>query len=316
MNLRRRTVLAALALAPMTVASCKPRDAGGKPKVAVSIFPLYDLVKRVGGDAIDAILVLPPGRSEHDYDPTPKEMAQVAQAKLAICIGLGVDAWLERIVKSAAGDKTPILQVGPGLDPRKIDKDMVGDEAADAARPADDHHDEHAHERGADDPHVWLDPVRMQRAIAAIVTSLAQLVPAAAEGFRARGDATVEALGDLHAFIGGESKKWNKKTIVTFHGSMAYFAARYGLTIAAVIEPFPGKEPTAKYLSEVLDSIRKTNAAALFSEPQLDPRPAKVVADQAKVPLFELDPVGGDPSAESYEALLKKNVAVLDKALA
>ena len=96
---------------------------------------------------------------------------------------------------------------------------------------------------------------------------------------------------------------------------MGYFAERYGLQIAAVIEPFPGKEPTARYVKDVLSAIEKSKAAALFSEPQLDRRPAQVIADQAKSPLFELDPIGGGAGAETYEKLLQKNADVLDKAL-
>ncbi|MBK7400596.1 MAG: hypothetical protein IPJ34_31190 [Myxococcales bacterium] len=39
--------------------------------MAVSIFPLWDLARRIGGDALDVALVLPAGRTEHAYDPTP-----------------------------------------------------------------------------------------------------------------------------------------------------------------------------------------------------------------------------------------------------
>src|SRR5687768_9290450 len=77
--------------------------AGGKKRVAVSIFPLYDIARRVAGDRLDVVLVLPPGRSEHDYDPTPKEAAKIAQAKLGLAVGLGMDDWLAKIVKGAAG---------------------------------------------------------------------------------------------------------------------------------------------------------------------------------------------------------------------
>jgi ABC-type Zn uptake system ZnuABC Zn-binding protein ZnuA len=124
-----------------------------------------------------------------------------------------------------------------------------------------------------------------------------------------------KSLNALHASIDTRSKGWTKKTIVTFHGSMGYFADRYGLKIAAVIEPFPGKEPTPRYIKDVLGAIQRSQASALFSEPQLDKKPAQVIADQAKLPLFELDPVGGSAGVESYEKLLTHNADVLDKAL-
>ena len=42
----------------------------GPPVVAVSIFPIYDLARQVAGDRLDVVLVLPPGRSEHGFEPT------------------------------------------------------------------------------------------------------------------------------------------------------------------------------------------------------------------------------------------------------
>ena len=68
-------------------------------------------------------------------------------------------------------------------------------------------------------------------------------------------------------------------------------------------------------MADVLRAIREGEAAALFSEPQLDPRPARVVAAESGLPLFELDPIGGGPGAETYEALMRRNIAVLEEAL-
>lgn len=336
---------------------------GDKPRVAVSIFPLWDIVRRVAGDRLEVILVLPPGRSEHSYDPTPKEMAQVAKAKLGLSVGLGMDGWLEKIVRGAAGADVPIVQLGPKANPRKMTAEEVGEEAVEEAadhkdKPEKDHdhdheekkgehhhdkdhdgrehddgdhapkpepkgaakdgHDEHAHhhhDHGAEDPHFWLDPTRMKMVVPTIVEALEKLDAAGAEGYKSRGKTVEAELDKLHAAIEAKSKAWTKKTIVTFHGSMGYYAERYGLRISAVIEPFPGKEPTARYVKDVLGAIEKSQAAALFSEPQLDRKPAQVIADQAKLPLFELDPIGGSTGVETYEKLLEKNTDVLDKAL-
>ena len=80
---------------------------------------------------------------------------------------------------------------------------------------------------------------------------------------------------------------------MTFHGSLYYYADRYRLEVAAVVEPVPGREPTARYMADVLDVIRKAAVVALFSEPQLDPRAARAIASEAGLPLYEIDPVGG-----------------------
>ena len=149
-----------------------------------------------------------------------------------------------------------------------------------------------------------------------VVAELSSLDPEGASGFRARGERVKAALEALHGEIGTQARTWEHRTLVTFHGSFGYFAERYGLRIAAVIEPFPGREPTPRYMQEVIAAIRASGAHALFSEPQLDPRPARVIAESAGVALHQLDPVGGTRGVESYRALLSHNVEVLTTALA
>jgi zinc transport system substrate-binding protein len=315
-KLSRRT-FAACGLAAMAGSAlhCKPRGASGKPLVAASIFPLFDLARRIAGDRLEVVLVLPAGRSEHSYDPSPREMARIARARLALSVGLGLDEWLARIVRNAGGDGVRVIEVGPGAQPRAMTHEEVGEEAADEARDAMGDGGEEEHHHGPTDPHVWLDPTRMIRVAAMIAVAFTQLDPQGAVGFEARRAQIERELTVLDAEIASRARAWTRKTIVTFHGSMGYFAARYGLTIAAVIEPFPGREPTARYLADVLAAVRTSRAAALFSEPQLDRHPAQVIADQSGVPLFEVDPVGGTPGRDTYERLMRANTDAFERAL-
>ncbi len=293
-------------------AATKAPPAAAKPRVAVSIFPLYDVARRLAGDALDVVLVLPPGRTEHGYDPTPKDIARLTGAKLGVEVGLDLDGWTEKIVKSASSEAV-FVTLGPLADPVNVEE-HVGEEEAEEAQKGHDKDDHHHHE-GGKDPHYWLDPVRVKKTVDAQVEAFKKLAPGDAAGFDARASAVKKALDDLHASIDARSKKWSKKTIVTFHGSFGYYAARYGLTVAAVVEPFPGKEPTPKYVKAVLKAISQKKPAALFSEPQLDKRPAQVIAQEAKLPLAELDPVGGQGALDTYEKLLTSNTDTLEKAL-
>ncbi len=124
-----------------------------------------------------------------------------------------------------------------------------------------------------------------------------------------------QSLATLHASIDARAHAWTRHSIVTFHGSMGYFAARYGLTIAAVIEPFPGREPTPRYMADVLAALQRLRPAAMFSEPQLDRRPAQVIADQSRIPLFEVDPVGGSAGVDTYERLITHDADIFERAL-
>ena len=317
----------AFALLPLAVAvlpGCKSCGGGGakneRTTVAVSIFPIYDLTKRIAGPDADVTLLLPAGRNEHSFDPTPKDIETASKAKLGVMVGLNLDPWMEKLLKDAAptakvlkvGDRVPTLTIKD--DPIGADEHDDHDDDHDKDH-HDEHHDDHDHAKGAADPHVWLDPQRAQLIVRAIAEELGRVDSAHALAYRERGTALEKELGELDKEVETKTKALKRRGFVTFHGSFSYFAERYKLDILAVIEPFPGSQPTSDYVQKVLDVVKKKNVPALYSEPQLDPRPAKIIADEAKIPLGVLDPVGGQPETDSYEKMIRFDVAALEKFL-
>jgi len=310
-----RTLLGASAAALVAVlavaaAGCG-RRAPAAPRVAASVFPLYDVVRRVAGDRVAVDLILPPGQDTHSFDPRPRDVARLAEAQLVFAVGLGLDDWVARMARDASGGRARVFEVGPLVDPILVPEQvlrLVEDEPGEA-RP-----DEEGLPRPID-PHFWLDPVRMQRATDVVVEALQRLHPEEAPLYRSRGDEVKRSLGELHQRTARRAAAWRGRKLVTFHGSLYTFADRYGLEVAAVVEPVPGREPTARYLARVLEAIRRTGPVAIFTEPQLDPRAARVIAQEAGLPLHEIDPVGGGEGLDTYEKLLAQVVSVLDRAL-
>jgi ABC-type Zn uptake system ZnuABC Zn-binding protein ZnuA len=269
--------------------------------VAASIFPVYDVVRRVAGDRVVVELVLPPGQTDHGFEPRPRDPVRLAGVELGFVVGLGLDPWAGRTLAAATDDRVVMVELGPRLDPRP----RCGEEALDR--------DDHAH--GPLEPHVFLDPERMARAAGFVAIALAERDPAGREGYEARASIVAASLRALDQELRERSSRWRGDAIVTFHGSFDYFAERYGLTVAAVVEPVPGREPTPRGMARLLAIARDRSVVALFSEPQLDPRPARLLAAEAGLPLYELDSLGGGPGAQSLEELLRKNASVLDEAL-
>jgi len=112
----RKLAVAVLALSFVALGAC--HKAPGRAKVAVSVFPIYDLVRRIAGPDADVVLVEP--SSPHMED-----------ARLVVLVGLGLDAWMEpleppkvRVLK--VGDRVPTIAAKDGtidshvwLDPQR-----------------------------------------------------------------------------------------------------------------------------------------------------------------------------------------------------
>jgi zinc transport system substrate-binding protein len=273
--------------------------AAARPSVVVSIHPYYDLLLQLAGDHAEVVRVLPPGASPHTFDPTPRDVTRIARADLVIMNG-GLDLWLRDLV-DASGTRAPVVEVialpavRAALEAAFPDLVAVG--AGDAVI--------------GFNAHVWLDPLVVRAALPELAEALARVDPANAEAYRARAQALDAELSALHAELSETLAPISGAAFVPFHDAWPYFAARYGLDLVVEIEPFPGREPSPAYVREALALIQASGAAAIFSETQLSRRPAEVVAAEAGVALFELDPIGGMPGRERYQDLLRFNAAVL-----
>jgi ABC-type Zn uptake system ZnuABC Zn-binding protein ZnuA len=273
--------------------SCALTLAQAKPTVVVSFQPYYTLVNNIAANQLEVIVLLPPGASPHTFDPKPSDLKKVVNAKLAFMNGLKIDDWLSSLVKNS-GSSAKIIQFGKDLNYQKrvpLDPD-----------------------EGAFDPHIWLDASIMQKAAQKIGDELALIDPPHAALYRKNTALEVKKLQTLHLELKRDLAGIKNKPVVTFHGAWTYFSAAYGMNIAAAVEPFPGKEPSAKYIREVVDLLKKQKIKVIFAEPTLPEAPARAIADSAGAKLYILTPEGSS-SVKDYYAMMRKNRDVLLEAL-
>ncbi|WP_218055948.1 metal ABC transporter substrate-binding protein [Actinobaculum suis] len=99
--------LFAMALALVfTVTGCssQPNESSeGKPVVYASFYPVYDMVSTVAGDTLDVRIFMPADKDPHMWEPTPKDMKELAQADLLVVNGANFEPWLDQ-VQSAIPD--------------------------------------------------------------------------------------------------------------------------------------------------------------------------------------------------------------------
>jgi len=248
----------------------------------------------VAGEAVEVYTLLPPGASPHTFEPTPQDAARAGRASLLVVIGLGLDDWARRLV---VGGQTQTLVLGDLVDTIP-----------------DTHSDEH-HEAGGPDPHVWLDPVQAARMIAALTEALLDLAPAARDQIERRSAAYRAQLDQFAETMVRAGKPYAGHRVVTMHAGFQYFLARCGLPPAYVITPFPGKEPSARYLEALGRKARQERIKVIFAEPQLSPKAAQVLAREINGRVLILDYLG-DPSDPTRDTYLKTMQYNLDQLLA
>jgi zinc transport system substrate-binding protein len=296
-----KRVPAAVAVAALLLltAGCGTVKQSGRMKVAVSIVPLADFTRQVGGSLVEVETLVPPGASAHTYEPTAGQLTFLSRAKVLITNGLGLEAWAADVV-GKVGSKGMVKVVAADAVPRQM---LLKASEAGTESPYD--------------PHVWLDPTLAACQVNAIAGGLAEADPAHQGTYRANARAYVQKLKDLDKRIAGETGTFNEKTFVALHPAWAYFARRYGLIQAGVIEEVPGKEPSGRLIKELVDEIKKQGITVVFAEPQINAKAAEVIGREAGAEVRIIDPLGDPekPDVSTYIKLMQHNVAVMAEVL-
>jgi ABC-type Zn uptake system ZnuABC Zn-binding protein ZnuA len=119
----------------------------------------------------------------------------------------------------------------------------------------------------------------------------------------------------VHAEVARQAETWPRRRVITFHGSLFYFAARYGLQVVGVVQPTPGTEPTAQHIAALVEELRGPDPPGLFTEPQMESQLASALAREAGVDTHPVDPLGGGAQAATYEEIVRGISRAMDGAL-
>lgn len=262
----------------------------GKLKIAATIFPLADIAKNIVGDKIDVVQVLPSGASPHTFELFPAKVKELQGAKLVFKIK-GLDDWVDNAAESLPDAK--IIKVDKDIDfITPIDED----DAVDGC-----------------DPHYWLSAANGAIVAQNIFSEIVKLDSDNEDFYQENLKAYVAELERLNVDLKEELSHLQNKNIITFHGAWGYFAKEYGLNIAAVFEPSPGKEPAPQYVKNIFSAAKQYGIKAIFSEPQLPPDLLVSLLNDLGLKLYILDPLGGIGERMSYAELLKYNAGILIK---
>jgi zinc transport system substrate-binding protein len=265
--------------------------------VVATIFPVADMVRQVGKDAVDVVTLLPAGASPHTFEPTPAQMRAVAEAAVFVEVGAGLDAWAAKLRAAHAGPMI-VITLATGVP-------LLGATEGEGA----------SH---GGDPHIWLDPVLVRdHLVPAIVNGLSQADPAGTAAFRAAAGEFEAALTQLDTEIRTTLAPATDRSYVGFHSAWQYFGRRYDLHEVAVVESFPGKEPSAQEIAAIIQRSRAAHVRALLIEPQFSPRMAEQVAQEIGAQLVTVDELGGPELAERqhYLNLMRYDLRAFAKAL-
>lgn len=284
-----------------------------EPLRVVASLPVYaEIVKAIGGDAVEVSAIADPAEDAHFVRPKPSFALRIRRADVFITTGLDLELWVPALLDKAGN--TAVSEGGRGYVTTYTGVDLLD------VPSIRDRSEGDIHVYG--NPHIFTDPLNVITIAGNITTGLKRVAPDRAAQFdrnlaaftdrvhrRLYGDRLVEILkgetlelldrqGRLMAFLEnqqfeGQSLKermggwyaaaapFRDREIICYHKNWAYFEHRFGVTCADFVEAKPGIPPTPGHVAELIGLMRDQGIDVLLAANYFDGSKVRAVANRA-----------------------------------
>jgi zinc transport system substrate-binding protein len=300
MRFTRLTSLLALSL---VVTACSGPDnlfgskksPDSRPVVAVSFYPIAEIVQRVAGDSVQLLQLTPAGKEPHETDISAQQLVELSKADVVFYLGDGFQPSVEKAIKNLPMSVTAIDLLNS--------VDLVRVSAFDDTNVF------------GDDPHVWLDPNNMSEMAITVAAEISKVKSLTSTTPLTEGLTTYAAeLQEVGTLIDTTFKKCERRELVTSHDAFKYFALRANLNPIPINGVDPEEEPSAKYLEQIATFTKDGSVTTVFYEKMLPTAFADTLAKMIGAKVDSIDAVETISEKDleagaTYISIMKTNVS-------
>ncbi|QDP41100.1 metal ABC transporter solute-binding protein, Zn/Mn family [Radiobacillus deserti] len=330
-------VLSFLALVTMILNACGQDEEASQSttddakdetlKIYTTLYPLQYFTEQIGASYVEVESILPAGADAHTYEPTSKTIVDIAEADAFVFHTDEMETYAATI-KEALDKDIPTLEAAKGI---AMLEHIHGEEATEdghdhATGEEHDHseeesaEEEHRHNHGDQDPHVWLDPIRSIAMAENIKDMLIELKPKAKEELETNFADLKERLEKLDEKFHSQLEAQARNEILVTHAAYGYWEEAYGIEQIAITGLSPSNEPSQKQIENIIDVVKDHGIQYLLFEQNVEPNVAKIIQNEAgleSLDIHNLEVLTEEDieNKEDYFSIMEKNLAVLVKAL-
>jgi zinc transport system substrate-binding protein len=305
--MKKRTVFAVIVIVIIAVgifvgfnltSNTSPTSSG--LHVIATFYPLYDFTKNIGGNKINASILVPETVDVHDFEPTPSSIQAVASADVLIYNGAGLEPWISQVVDASGNAKLIQVDSSQGIQLLPVPPQFQRNNQT-------------------VDPHIWLDPELAKQQVNNILQGLIKADPADSQYFTQNAQAYQAELDDLNSQIVNATTNVKTRYFVTFHEAFAYFAKRYNLTQIPISGPFE-EEPTPSDIQNVINAIYQHHLLYVGYESLENPAISQSISSQTNATLIQMNPIEGLTAQDkalgkNYLSLMQEDISNIELAL-
>ena len=284
-----------------------PAGAAEPPQVVASIKPVQSLAAGVMADIGAPDLLIRGYGSPHGYQMRPSEARALAAADVVLWIGEPLETFMAGPIRNLSANARVVSLLhadGMDLHPDRASGLWAGE------------HD-HAEDRGATDPHIWLAPGNAKAMVDAIVAALGEVDPGRAERYVDNGAAVKTRIDGLDAHIRAVFFDVVDVPFIVFHDALHYFEHAFGLNAVGAATLDPDRQPGAGSVRALKRRLTDGDVRCFLVEPQFTPVLAETLAAGTPVASAVVDPIGADlpPGPDAYFEMMRANAGNLARCL-
>lgn len=260
-----------------------------KLNVVVSIYPLEQFTKMIGGDKVNILTLVGPGQEPHDFEIKPADFKELTNSDIFVYNGLGMETWLDEVKAQLKDSKTVMVDSSKGVDVIK-----EGDKV---------------------DPHIWLSLKDATIQANNIKDALIEKDPNNKEYYEKNYNKLKEEFDELYNEYKPKFEKLKNKDFVTGHAAFGYLCRDFGLTQKSISDLYAEGEATPKKLEELAAYCKENNIKTIFSESLAEPKTSETLAREAGAKVEKIYSLESSEDDKTYLEGMKYDLNVIYNSL-
>lgn len=267
------------------------RQSNNQLQVTASFYPLYFFASEIGGVHAQVFNITPAGTEPHDFEPSPRDIAQIESSSILLLNGSGLESWGEKVIKNVNPTKVLIVTVRPPSIPATTR-----------------------------DPHYWLSPMLAKDQVEIIAAAFVQKDPVHAQYYDANKNRLLQQLSSLDLLFKSSLATCKAKDLITSHDAFSYLTQSYGLRQISIAGLSPDEEPSPAKMAEIVAFVRSQSISTIFFEDLVNSKLSDTIAHEAGAKTMVLYTIEGLKPEEqkqglTYFSLMQQNLTNLKLAL-
>lgn len=283
--------------------------------VVTTFYPMYNFTENIVGTNGNVTALLGAGQDTHSYEPTPKDMAAIAEADVFVYSSEYMETWVPAVLETLSDSDVTVINASEGIA-------FYEDNDTDHGHDHDDeeeHHEDDGHNHAVD-PHVWLDPVYAKQMVETISTAIQSVDSENKTTYQENTAAYVEQLEALDVEFQTAFQSADNRVFVVQHAAFGYLARRYNLTEVSISALTSNQEVSPAKLAEIGNFIKENDVEVIYYQDSGNNDLAATLAKETGIELGVLSAVEGITKSDQeagidYLTIMHNNLEALKQTI-